>query len=160
MFVNAVLDRLIQNLQISKRHFCHKLRKIEFKLQHLLILIIQNKSSQLQCPPLLVNIHREEAVSAVFHKQRIQICTRPQVVVTQVVEVASYVHVCGVVCMADCRCLCVDNVRTRGSELNVFDSNTTRRRVGENPPEHSSKAMESIWRAQRTKRTEKGRITT
>lgn len=46
---------------------------------------------------------RRGCVSAVFHRQRIQICTHPYLVVTQVVEVASYVHVCGVVCMADCR---------------------------------------------------------
>lgn len=58
-------------------------------------------------------------------------------------------------------CVCVDHVRANELKVvNVFDSNTTRSPVGENPPEHSSEAMESIWRAYRTNRTEKGRITT
>lgn len=67
---------------------------------------------------------RRGCVSAVFHRQRIQICTHPYLVVTQVVEVASYVHVCGVVCMADCRRVHVYVYvwiifRVRGSELKV-----------------------------------------
>jgi len=40
-FVDVVLDRFIHNLQISKRHFCQKLRKIELKLQHLILITLE-----------------------------------------------------------------------------------------------------------------------